>query len=918
MTVIRGYPGDRGWTIQQAAKDSRRSRGISSFANLHSSRSFKPMMRKTIRENHGLKAVLLFVAVCLFGGCDLRSSGTEKRKGEGLYHFNYTTEEAHSATRSPAAWEDQGHGAALGFDWRPRQAETALRLREAYHQPGRRTEGQYGPYSATWKERGPSRIPGRVTASSILPEQDRIYLLTDGGYLFRGTMAGKDWQCLNDHRPLGRGVDARLEVLPLPEGGNRIFAGGWDGDFLGPAFLRYSDDEGQTWQVPAGLPAAAWYRRTLISQSGKVWHMIRSDVSGTPRMVLLESEDFGLTFVERYAYPLGQGDYDRRCDMWRAHDSDTVFAFLNNTIIRLDPDGHNEWLTGHATPAAAPEWAILTGCRPAPDSAYTLFVRIWDGTENSIYRSSDGGNTWSRYGALVEGGLLWPFSNYAFAVHPTQPARLYSGGWIVGESGDGTNWRYPHDLGGYVGYHGDVPDIRFLFNPQQGDYDLYVGTDGGYYRYDPGSDQFVSLTPEGLHNTQIYKMASDHQAPHRIYIGTQDNGFVYNDADYTAKGIAPGTFLWGGDVTQVTSGDQGRSFFCFWWSLGCNYVKDARNMTTSGVANWGSPDFTYWEMPVKADPLRPDHCLIATPAPGQSRLKWLSAPQDLAAGELKPLAEELIGYDFYAASGGSRIGAIGLSPIEPGHIYVMTENGLFFWSLDHGTTWSVNSTAQNRIFPRYIAVSPTDPGDVYIGGAAYGNENPPVWRARQHGGQLEPAGAPSTSILRDNRVNALCLDPGGEYVFAAADVGAFAFSVAEGTWSYISGPPAPFSAFHDVEYFADIHTVRFATYARGVWDFEIEKMPTGIAANPMDALPASSLRPIPGRDVLTIDLSNLPGYARRISIIGINGKPVYSEVVSGDAATRNISASSWPAGMYIVRIDLDTGKSVSGKWLKGN
>jgi hypothetical protein len=839
----------------------------------------------------------------------------------GTYRFSYDAEEeqeSRKATRSPEEWEAISHGAAMGFDWRPRQAETARRLRDAYHRPGQRGNGQYGPFTAEWIERGPSRIPGRVTASSILPEQDRIYLLTDGGYLFRGTSAGSDWVCLNDHHPLGRGVDARLEVLPLPEGGNRIIAGGWDGSFLGPGFLKYSDDEGQTWQVPAGIPAGAWYRRTLSSRSGKVWHMIRSDINGVPRMVLLESDDYGLTFAERYTYPLAQGDHDRRCDMWLAHDSDTLFAFFNNTVIRFDPDGLEKVLTDVATPAVAPEWSILAGCRPAAGMPYTLFLRIWDGMENALHRSVDGGLTWSRYGALPEGGLLAPFSNYAFAVHPTRPDLVYSGGWILGETGDGTTWRYPHDLGGYVGYHGDVPDIRFLLNDQTGEYDLFIGTDGGYYRYAPDSDQFVSLTPEGLNNTQIYKMASDHADLQRMYVGTQDNGFIYNDADYDASGIAPGTFLWGGDVTQVTSGDNGRSFFCFWWSLGCNYVKDARNMTTSGVANWGSPDFTYWEMPVKADPLRPDRCLVASPEPGQSRLKWLDAPDDLAAGELKGLEEQLIDYDFYTASGGSRIGAIGLSPTESGHIYVMTENGMFFWSLDHGLTWSVNTAAQNRLFPRYIAVSPADPREIYIGGAAYGDGESPVWRARLHGEELAPAGDPQQSVLRDNRVNALCLDPEGRYVFAAADVGAFAFTVADETWAYVSGSPAPFSAFHDVDYIAAERTVRWATYARGVWDFVIDDMSTATEDHTTASLISAVLSPNPGTDRLVIDLAKMPSRVNRVSVAGPDAVVRYASASAGASSRVEILTSQWPAGLYLVVIELASGQRLAGKWVKAN
>ena len=61
-------------------------------------------------------------------------------------------------------------------------------------------------------------IARRVTGSAILPAQNSVYLLTDGGYLFRGALDGSTaWVCLNNQHPLGRGVDARLHVAAMVE-----------------------------------------------------------------------------------------------------------------------------------------------------------------------------------------------------------------------------------------------------------------------------------------------------------------------------------------------------------------------------------------------------------------------------------------------------------------------------------------------------------------------------------------------------------------------------------------------------------------------------------------------------------------------------------------------------------------------------
>lgn len=831
--------------------------------------------------------------------------------------FDYRAEAEKEVLREkqqPEEWEERSHGAFFGFPWRSAQAAEMKRIEALYRQNTARSNA-YGPFVANWQERGPAAVPGRVTASVILPGQNRVYLLTDGGYLFRGALDGSTaWVCLNNQHPLGRGVDARLQVLELPGGDNRILAGGWDNGFLGNKYLLYSDDEGQSWQTPEGLPAAVWYRRTLAEADGTVWHMVRSDLNG-PQMVLYRSTDFGQNFTLFHAHNLAQGDHDRRCDFWKPADSDTLFAVFEDHLLRFAPDGTAADL-GAVTNQPNPEWAILTGGRAAADSAYTLYLRVWDGTENGIYRSTDNGASWAHWGALPDGGLFWPFSNYAFATDPGNPSRVYAGGWILGWTDDGANWTIPHDLGGYVGYHGDVPDIQFIQLPGNNEHTLFIGTDGGYYEYEPSSDEFVSHTLYGLGNTQIYRMASSHTDENLMYIGTQDNGFCYNHAAYDAQSIAPYSFLWGGDVTQLVSADGGQSFWCFWWGSGCNYVQDAANIQSSGVANWGPVyDSEYWEIPAKADPMAPDECLVAgyiTPSPEGSYLVRLKAPDNLEAGQLLPLEQSYGAYDFKAASGGGRIGAIGISPLDNNHLYVMTDNGVFFWSLDKGLSWQKNEAALGKIWPRYIAVSPTTPGEVFIGGAGYG-DNTPCWRSTDHGQTLVPAEAPAQSALRDNRVNGLCFDPEGQYVFAAADIGAFVYVIAEGNWQLIGGDPAPLSAFHDAEYLPNSQTVRFATFSRGVWDFQIQGLVSGVGAvkNPL----ALRLAPNPVSDRLRISCPALEERTADVSVFAASGKLVFQNRLRIDPGGLFLPVGNWPTGNYTVRLQ-SGGKAAIGRFLK--
>lgn len=874
-------------------------------------------MTKITYRNVIIFNVVVLLAGMLFFGTNPSAFVPESRFGINQNCTKYTEKDEEKRLKSkikPEKWEATAHGADLGFQWEAAQLRTLEHIRSNFYATDvTERNTNYGPFQATWIEKGPSRIPGRVTASAVLPLQNRIYLMTDGGYIFRGTIDGNYWTCLNDHNPLVRDVSARLSVLSLPNGTRRIIVGGWDYQNLGQKCLKYSDDEGLTWQVPNGLPNANWYRRTIADQNGMVWHLVHTTVAGSPKMALLYSTDYGENFTQLYAFDLPASDHDRRCDIWKPADENEIYGIFGDQMIRIATDGSTLAL-GTVSNTPNPEWVILAGGRSGNTGLYTFYVRVWNGSNNIVYRSTDGGQNWGNWAILAD-GLHSPFSLYSFVTNPSDPSKLYAGGWIVGEKADGVDWRSPHDLGGYVGYHGDVPDMNFVKNPATDNYDFYIGTDGGFYKYLPSTDTFISLSKKDLNNTQIYKMVSDHTVEHNMYIGTQDNGFSFNHTATAATDKAPFDYYWGGDVTQVVSGDKGHSFWCFWWGLGCNYVKDAAQIQTSGIANWAPIyDSEYWELPAKADPQTPDECLVAgykTPSPDGSFLVRLKAPADLQDGDLKALEQTYSNYDFKAASGGGRIGAIGISPINNQHLYVMTDNGVFFWSLDKGQTWSKNDVARNKIWVRYIAVSPTNPGEVFIGGAGY-DGNTPCWRTTDHGQFLQPAEAPNVSILKDNRVNALCFSPDGKYVFAAADVAAFVYVIADKKWQIISGNPAPISAFHDVEYLENSNTVRFATYSRGVWDFKIEGLVSGAQSLGQQKLPIK-IYPNPAVNEVVIHAD----HPRSLVVSDQSGKIVYTEAFDKRAPNSiRLDIQQWIPGIYWVLVKEQSGQQRAGRLIK--
>ena len=75
------------------------------------------------------------------------------------------------------------------------------------------------------------------------------------------------------------------------------------------------------------------------------------------------------------------------------------------------------------------------------------------------------------------------------------------------------------------------------------------------------------------------------------------------------------------------------------------------------------------------------------------------------------------------------------------------------------------------------------------------------------------AGLPNTLVFE------LAGTPDDEYFFAATEVGPYVYIVDDEEWLDLAGISAPDQTYWSVEYVPELHTARFGTYGRGIWDF---------------------------------------------------------------------------------------------------
>jgi photosystem II stability/assembly factor-like uncharacterized protein len=168
---------------------------------------------------------------------------------------------------------------------------------------------------------------------------------------------------------------------------------------------------------------------------------------------------------------------------------------------------------------------------------------------------------------------------------------------------------------------------------------------------------------------------------------------------------------------------------------------------------------------------------------------------------------------------GSSISAIEVSPANSKRIYIGTENGGFFRSLDGGIKWSPNlssSTLPGHTITR-LESHPQDSNIVYATVANFGHSH--VFRTRDGGltwedvdkGQL-PDVPTHVAVIRDD-------EP--DKVYVGNDAGVFVLDTVAGAWLNLT-KNLPNAMVVDMVYHDKDGTMSAATYGRSVWRIKLK------------------------------------------------------------------------------------------------
>ncbi len=373
----------------------------------------------------------------------------------------------------------------------------------------------------TWRSVSTGLTSRNVSALVIDPRvPTTLFAGTINGGVFKSTDGAGTWQGVNSGL---NDVDATAIAID-PQNPRMIYAGTADvGAFR-------STDGGRTWNPLRLVPAerCAIYSPPLFSQSTFCGPQVTTvDIDPqTPATIYIGTRDDGL---------------------FKSTDGGTTWRPVDMDVQPLLTGVRPLWISAVAIdpriPATIYVGAISTGI-PIPEPSRGI----------GVFKSTDGGTTWSRAGASVgesfgvsalavdpekpttlyagttgsgvfkssDGGESWHASNTGLTdrvvrkliIDPRMPATLYvaTGDSISKSSDGGATWRVIHHHGVWT----LALDPRFSTT-------IYAGTSAGVMKSNNGGDSWNAINV-GLAMREVRALAVDPKTPTIIYAGTSGGG----------------------------------------------------------------------------------------------------------------------------------------------------------------------------------------------------------------------------------------------------------------------------------------------------------------------------------------------------------------------------------------------------------
>jgi photosystem II stability/assembly factor-like uncharacterized protein len=618
------------------------------------------------------------------------------------------------------------------------------------------TAASASPFSALhWRSIGPAVPGGRIAAVAGSDARPYLYYIGGAGGVFKTTTGGASWDAVFADEAVAS-IGSIVVSASDPED---VWVGTGEGNpradiSYGRGIWR-SRDGAKSWKH-LGLDGTSAIPKILVDPQHPNTALVAAlgdPFADNPQRGVFRTTDGGKTWTKTlYAGP-STGASDLAWDpdhpsvvfagMWQFRRTPwTIVSGGPNSGLYRSSDGGAHWkkLQGHGLPTGI---MGRIGVAVAPHHPKRVYAII-QSKQGYVWRSDDGGDTWqrTRAGSIV---MERPFYFAHLWVDPTDPDHVYATSVDLSQSRDGGQTFKKIENAENVDNHA----MWFSGDGQR----ILVGHDAGWaLSVDSGANWDWRLN---LAISQTFHIGYDLQNPYRVCAGFQDAETFCGPSnslsqvgilnrDWSSLNGSDGTWVWpdpldphliwndtyGGEVGIFNTDSQQQVPVS-------PYERDIDAIgAAAGAHRFG------WEAPLAISP-QDGHVmyfggdvLYATKDRGQH---WQIISPDLTLDDKShqqvsggPITIEGASAEYY-----DLIFDIGPSPVEPGLIWVGTDDGLVQLTRDGGATW--HNVSVKGIGP-YGRVSTVEPSHV-SGAIAYavidrhmlGDRAPYVYRTDDYG-----------------------------------------------------------------------------------------------------------------------------------------------------------------------------------------
>jgi photosystem II stability/assembly factor-like uncharacterized protein len=643
---------------------------------------------------------------------------------------------------------------------------------------------------------------GRVTSVTGVPSQPRtFYMGVASGGVFRTTNGGESWEPITDGKMTVGSIGAITVAGSNPD---IIYVGtGSDGVrsnvSTGRGVYR-SVDAGKTWQF-IGLYNVGQIGAVRVHPSNPdiVWVAAYGDIfkKNTDRGVF-KTVDGGKTWKKTLYMNDSTGAMDVEV---QPGNPNVVYAWMNRierkpwTIISgsreggffKSTDGGDTWTKGGAgLPAELIGKGNLAVTAANPQRIYALVEALPGG---GLYRSDNAGANWTLVNTTA-GLTQRPFYYTTLGADPTNADVVYAGAESFYKSVDAgktlTNMRTPH---------GDNHDI--WISPTNGNTMIQSNDGGANVSFDGGR---TWSTQDNQPTAEFYGVWIDNKFPYNLYAAQQDNStYVVNGFTdpassivRTGPGCETGPIIPHPTQTNIIYGSCKGQYQYMNTESG-----QTRNYWVGGQSLYGNAgqDLIYRFQrvsPMAISPHNPNVLYYGSQYLHRTvdrGVTWQKISPDLtafpkccqgASGE--PITRDVTGEEFF-----STLYAITESGLEPGVIWTGANDGPFHVTRDNGKTWK-NVTPKDLEWGgrvAWIEASPHRRGSAYFAVYRYllGDYAPYIYRTDDYGATWKKLTDGKNGIPADWPTRVVREDPSREgLLYAGTEFGMFVSFDNGGHW----------------------------------------------------------------------------------------------------------------------------------------